>query len=242
MERPIPSDLVLAHRTTTLDLRTLTKFILITATDTGVGKTWTSVALATALKGAGRSVIGIKPVETGTAEAPGDGEDGVKLAHATGQATPKHALYRFRSQVSAALAAEEAEQRIDWHKLVGEIQRLAKDSEVAIVEGAGGLLTPMTWEKGALDLAKELKARAIVAALDKLGTINQTLLTVDELEHSGVEVLGIILSEPERADESTRTNAKALQRMRPGLRVFEVPRLMNPDEGTEYVAELAKLI
>ena len=220
----------------------MTKYILITATDTGVGKTWTSIALATALKGAGNRVIGIKPVETGTAETPSEGEDGVALARATGQETPRHALYRFRSQVSAALAAEEAEQRIDWNKLVGEIRRLAEGAEVAIVEGAGGLLTPMTWEKGALDLAKELKARAVVAALDKLGTINQTLLTVDELEHNGVEVLGIILSEPERADESTRTNAKALQRMRPGLKVFEVPRLMNPDEGAGYVAELAKLV
>jgi dethiobiotin synthetase len=242
VERPIPSDLVLARRPATHDPHTLPKYILITATDTGVGKTWTSIALATALKGMGKGVIGIKPVETGTSEAPSEGEDGVALARATGQDAPRHALYRFRSQVSAALAAEEAEQRIDWSKLVGEIRRLAGDAEIAIVEGAGGLLTPMTWEKGALDLAKELKARAVVAALDKLGTINQTLLTVDELEHSGVEVLGIILSEPERADESTRTNAKALQRMRPGLKVFEVPRLMNPDEGTEYVAELAKLV
>ena len=100
----------------------------------------------------------------------------------------------------------------------------------------------MTWEHGALDLAKELGAKAVVAALDKLGTINHTLLTVDELEHNGIEVIGIILSEPERSDESTRTNADALRRMRPGLKVFMVPRLMNPDEGTEYVAELVALI
>ena len=220
----------------------MTKYILITATNTGVGKTWASIALATALKQGGRSVVGIKPVETGTSEAPSEGEDGVKIAKATGQAAPTRALYRFRSQVSAALAAEEEEQKIDWGKLVGEIRSLSKDAEIAILEGAGGLLTPMTWEKGALDLAKEFKARAVVAAIDKLGTINQTLLTVDELEHNGIEVLGIILSEPERADESTRTNVRALQRMRPGLKVFEVPRLMNPEEGTEYVAELAKLV
>jgi dethiobiotin synthetase len=220
----------------------VTKFIFITATDTGVGKTWTSVALATALKASGRSVVGIKPVETGTAEAPSDGEDGVKLARATGQSSPSQALYRYRSQVSAALAAEEEELKLDWAKLIGEIRAHAKGVDVAIVEGAGGLLTPMTWEKGGLDLAKELGAGAVVAAIDRLGTINQTLLTVDELEHNGISVLGIVLSEPERSDESTRTNAKALQRMRPGLRVYEVPRLMNPDEGTEYVAELAKLI
>lgn len=226
----------------TTDHRPLTKFILITATDTGVGKTWTSVALATALKGAGRKVVGIKPVETGTSEAPSEGEDGLTLAEATGQTAPKHALYRFRAQVSAALAAEEEEQKIDWATLVAEVKRHAAGTDVAIIEGAGGLLTPITWERGAMDLAKELKAKAVVAALDKLGTINHTLLTVDELEHNGIEVLGIILSEPERSDESTRTNADALRRMRPGLKVFMVPRLMNPEEGTEYVAELAALI
>lgn len=220
----------------------MTTYLLITATDTGVGKTWTSIALATALKHAGRKVVGIKPVETGTSERASDGEDGVKLAEATGQSAPTEALYRFRSQFTAALASEEEELHIEWKALVAQVKKHAAGADVAILEASGGLMSPITWEKGALDLAKEFKARAIVAALDKLGTINHTLLTVDELEHNGVEVLGVILSEPEKADESTRTNAEALRRMRPTLKVFPVPRLMNPDEGMEYVAELARLV
>jgi dethiobiotin synthetase len=220
----------------------VTAYLMITATDTNVGKTWASIALATALIKGGKRVVGIKPVETGTSVDPDDGEDGVKLAHATGQATPAHALYRFRSQFTAALAAEEEELHLDWGELVGKVKQHAAGADIVIVEASGGLMSPITWEKGALDLAKELKAKAVVAALDKLGTINHTLLTVDELEHAGVEVLGIILSEPERADESTGSNAAALQRMRPRLRVFPVPRLMNPQEGVEYVAGLAKLV
>ena len=220
----------------------MTTFLLITATDTGVGKTWASIALATALIKAGRKVVGIKPVETGTAVDPDEGEDGVKLARATGQAAPAHALYRFRSQFTAALAAEEEELHIEWKELVGKVRQAAQGSDVAILEASGGLMSPITWEKGALDLAREFKAKAIVAALDRLGTINHTLLTVDELEHAGIEVIGIVLSEPERADESTGSNAAALTRMRPKLRVFPVPRLMNPDEGTEYVRELAGLV
>ena len=220
----------------------MTSYLLITATDTNVGKTWTTVALATALRKAGKKVVGIKPVETGTPEIPDDGEDGVKVARATGQTAPTAALYRFRSQVSAPLAAEEEETRIDWKGLLGDIRKYGASADVALIEGSGGLMTPITWEHGALDLAKEFKARAVVAALDKLGTINHTLLTVDELEHNGIDVLGIILSEPERSDESTGTNAAALEKMRPGLKVFPVPRLMNPDEGTEYVKELAGLV
>ena len=220
----------------------MTQYLLITATDTGVGKTWTSIALATALKEAGKKVVGIKPVETGTAESASDGEDGVKLAQATGQAAPTEALYRFRSQFTAALAAEEEELHIEWSDLVAKVRKYSAGADVAILEASGGLMSPITWEHGALDLAREFKARAIVAALDRLGTINHTLLTVDELEHNGIEVLGVVLSEPERADESTRTNAEALRRMRPNLKVFNVPRLMNADEGTEYVAALAELV
>ncbi|HWA40287.1 MAG TPA: dethiobiotin synthase [Gemmatimonadales bacterium] len=220
----------------------MTTYLLITATDTNVGKTWSSIALATALLKGGKKVVGIKPVETGTSVDPDDGEDGVKVARATGQTAPTMALYRFRAQVSAPLAAEEEETKIDWKGLLGDIRKYGAGADVAIIEGSGGLMTPITWEHGALDLAKEFEARAVVAALDKLGTINHTLLTVDELEHAGVEVLGIILSEPEKADESTGSNAAALQRMRPGLRVFPVPRLMNPNEGTEYVKELAGLV
>ena len=82
------------------------KYVLLTATDTGVGKTWSGVALATALAEAGKKVVAIKPVETGTSVEPDEGEDGVKLAMATGQAAPKHALHRFRTPVSASLAAE----------------------------------------------------------------------------------------------------------------------------------------
>lgn len=220
----------------------MTTYLLITATDTNVGKTWSSVALATALLKGGKKVVAIKPVETGTSVDPDDGEDGVKLARATGQAAPAHALYRFRSQFTSALAAEEEELHLDWGELVRNVKQHARGADVVIVEASGGLMSPITWEKGALDLAKELKAKAVVAALDRLGTINHTLLTVDELEHAGVEVLGIILSEPEKADESTGSNAAALEKMRPGLKVFPVPRLMNPDEGTEYVKGLTALI
>jgi dethiobiotin synthetase len=218
------------------------KYVLLTATDTGVGKTWSGVALATALIAAGKKVVAIKPVETGTSVEPDDGEDGVKLAVATGQAAPKYALHRFRTPVSASLAAEQEGEKIEWRSLVGEIKTHSAGAEIVLLEGAGGLMAPITWEKGPLDLAKEFNATAVVAAIDKLGTINHCLLTVDELEHHGVKVLGIVLSEPERSDESTGTNAEALMRMRPGLKVFPVPRLMNPNEGTKYVAELVASI
>ncbi|HEU4682675.1 MAG TPA: AAA family ATPase, partial [Gemmatimonadales bacterium] len=69
--------------------------ILITGTDTNVGKTWVACALAHALRGGGKQVIAIKPVETGCSDPPTVREDGVLLAHATGQTQPAHAILRL---------------------------------------------------------------------------------------------------------------------------------------------------
>jgi len=221
----------------------MTTYVVLTATDTGAGKTWSGVALAIALAESGRKrVVAIKPVETGTSVEPDGGEDGVMLAQATRQDAPKHALYRFRAAVAASVAADREGGAVVWRVLVEEIRRLSAGADIALLEGAGGLMAPITWEKGPLDLAMELKAKAVVAAVDRLGTINHVLLTVDRLKFHGIDVLGVVLSEPERADESTGTNAASLQRMRPGLRMFSVPRLMSPNDGAEYVAELARLI
>ena len=69
--------------------------LLITGTDTGVGKTWVGRALGHALVAAGRRVVAIKPVETGCSDATALLEDGALLAAATGQAEPRAALYRL---------------------------------------------------------------------------------------------------------------------------------------------------
>ena len=80
--------------------------VLVTGTDTGVGKTWAACALARALRSAGRSVVAVKAVETGCADDPAPTEDGVRLAAATGQAAPDRALRRFRAPLAPALAAD----------------------------------------------------------------------------------------------------------------------------------------
>src|SRR5688572_7236834 len=89
-------------------------FVVITGTDTGVGKTVVAVGLARALAAAGRAVLAVKPVESGCGEPfAREDEDGVVLALATGQAKPKAALVRLRAPVTPALAAEHEKTPID---------------------------------------------------------------------------------------------------------------------------------
>lgn len=196
--------------------------ICVTGTDTGVGKTLVTSALGAALAARGRSVVAIKPVESGV--QPQGVEDGVVLAQATGQSAPVQALTRLTAPVAPPVAADREGVRLDPTAWTEEIMRYARTADVTLVEGAGGLLSPMTWTKTLRDLAAHWKARALVVALDRLGTLNHTLMTIELLEGAGVMPVGVVLNTV-NADDSTGSNVASLKRVRPFLEVTTVPRV-----------------
>jgi dethiobiotin synthetase len=186
---------------------------LVTGTDIGVGKTWVGCALARALRDSGKHVIAIKPVETGCSGQPSEEEDGVRLAKATGQSEPAHAIIRLPDSMAPVLSSERAGAEIDFDALVLKIERFTESADYALVEGAGGLLTPVTWEWNMADIARALGATALVVAADRLGTINHTLLTLSALELAGLPCAGVVLTTPEKRDASTGQNAAAIARL-----------------------------
>jgi dethiobiotin synthetase len=210
--------------------------LLITGTDTGIGKTWVARALSHALVAAGRRVVAVKPVETGCDPAGSHLEDGALLAAATGQAEPRAALFRFAAPVAPALAAEREGQDIDLDALVLQIEALSEGADVLLVEGAGGLLAPITWEWTVVDLARSLGAAALVVSADRLGTINHTQLTLSALELAGIPVAGVVFTAPETADESTGTNAAAIERLSGLERVLVLPREHDPSAAAVRIA------
>jgi dethiobiotin synthetase len=217
--------------------------LLITGTDTGVGKTWIGRALGHALVAAGRRVVAIKPVETGCSDATARLEDGALLAAATGQAEPRAALYRFPELLAPALAADAAgEEPIDLDAMLLRLEALSAGADVVLVEGVGGLLAPMTWEWTVVDLARALGGSALVVAVDRLGTINHTLLTLGALELAGLEVAGVVLTAPETPDPSTGTNAAAIARLAGIDRIVTLPRLADPATATREVQPVIEWI
>jgi dethiobiotin synthetase len=209
--------------------------LLITGTDTGVGKTWIGRALGHALTAAGRRVVAIKPVETGCADDTALLEDGALLAAATGQTEPLTTLYRFPEPLVPALAADAAGEAIDLDAMLLRLEALSAGADVVLVEGVGGLLVPMTWEWTVVDLARALGAPALVVAADRLGTINHTLLTLGALELAGLEVAGVVLTAPETPDPSTDTNAAAIARLAGIDRIVNVPRRADPAAASREV-------
>jgi dethiobiotin synthetase len=205
--------------------------VLVTGTDTGVGKTWVACALARALRTAGKQVVAIKPVETGRSGSANEWEDGVRLARATGQAEPTQAILRFSEPTSPVLASERAGAEIDFDGLVLKIERFIDGAEFGLIEGAGGLLTPVTWEWNMTDVARTLGACALVVGVDARGTINHTLLTLSALELAGIPCAGMVLTTPETTDRSTGANAAAISRLSGLDRVMALPRMSDPADA-----------
>lgn len=212
---------------------------LIVGTDTGVGKTWVTCAVARALADLGQRVIAVKPIETGLTEAPSPEEDGVRLAAATGQEGPLRALIRLPGLVAPAIAADQAGVELDYEDLVARLRSLLTPESLLLVEGSGGLLSPLTWSDNHLDLAHSLGARVLLVAADRLGTINHTLMALRVLAAERVPVLGVVLNQPGAPDDSTRYNAGALVRLADHVPVVTVPNLSDQAQSAEAVKEIA---
>jgi dethiobiotin synthase len=202
--------------------------LLITGTDIGVGKTWVTCALARALVEADKQVVAIKPVETGCSDQPSKSEDGARLARATGQSQPAHAILRLPEPIAPVLSSERAGAEIDFDALVLKIERYAEGAEYTLIEGAGGLLAPITWEWNMADLARALSASALVVTADRLGTINHTLLTLSALELAGIPCVGVVLTMPrKKKDPSAGSNAAAIARLSGIDRIVSLPKVIN---------------
>lgn len=189
----------------------MTRVIVVTGTDTEVGKTFVTASLCHALRDAGRTVRTLKPVESGVEGAePGPTEDGVRLARAADQAWPSAALQRLRAPLAPPVAAELEGVTIADDTWADAVARLSAEAEIVFVEAAGGLLSPLSLRFDALSLIEHLDAEVLVVGRDALGTINHTRLVLNELARAGREPLAVVLSAPVAADASTGRNVPAL--------------------------------
>ena len=184
--------------------------LLITGTDTGVGKTFVACALATALRARGRRVAVMKPIETGVEREP---EDALRLRAAAGDPAPLDDIcpYRLRAPLAPAVAASLEGVAIDLERIAGLVTRRAADADVLLVEGAGGLLVPIAGRTTYLELATRCGLPLLIVAANRLGTINHCALTARAALAAGLAVRGFVLSQPVPAiDASAATNAHVI--------------------------------
>jgi dethiobiotin synthetase len=187
--------------------------VFVTGTDTEVGKSVVAAAICATLAARGRRVAAFKPVVTGLDEEPGElGRDHELLASvaSAGQAPEDVAPYRFGPPVSPHLAAELAGTTVEPAELVAA----AREHELLVCEGVGGLLVPITPGYFVRDLAMALDLPVVIAARPGLGTINHTLLTIEAARAGGLRVAAVVMTPwPDESSAMERSNRASVERL-----------------------------
>lgn len=195
------------------------KGIFITGTDTGVGKTYVGACIAAALRGKGIDVGVMKPAETGCRLRRGEPvpADALVLMRAAGIADPLELVnpFRFLAPLAPLVAAERDGKRLRLRTIVTAYRELEQRHEFMIVEGAGGVLVPLTADKSYRDLAALLGLPVLIVARPGLGTINHTLLTIEALRRKNIPLAGIVINyvAPRSSGLAERTNPAVIERL-----------------------------
>lgn len=210
----------------------------ITGTDTSVGKTVVATALVAWLKANGIDVVAMKPIESGV------GSDDAGLLHrASGFAGEMADVrpIRFDEPVSPLAAATTRGSSIDTDLLDEAFWRLARDRDAIVVEGAGGILVPITETVSYAQLFSRWNLEIIIVAADRLGVINHLLLTVMAARAQRLRIRGIVLNsipaDAETVDPSRLTNEPLLRRLLPQLPIIRFSPVVDPRDLSLLVRE-----
>jgi dethiobiotin synthetase len=215
--------------------------VFVTGTDTGVGKTVVSAALALCARAAGRSVAYLKPAQTGW-----DGKiagDAPFVAAAAGEpAIAAVVPYRLRAPLAPSVAGELERVRLDPEVVRAAYRELAGRHDLVIVEGAGGLLVPFSEGVDMAALAGLLGLPVLVVARPSLGTLSHTLLTLEAAHRRGLTVLGYLLSGmPAEPGLDALTNPGVLARLTPVPLLGVLPHDPELDTDAGRVGDLRRL-
>jgi len=170
----------------------------ITGTDTGVGKTAVTAGLAAYLKQRGINVGIMKPVQTGSEKnSHGLVSTDALFAMRVAEVFDEMELvspYRLEPPLAPRIAAELTGTVIEPVKINHAYRELCKRRDFMLVEGAGGIMVPVTGRFLMADLIKMFNLPALIVARPGLGTVNHTLLTVEYAKSRGIHVAGIIIN------------------------------------------------
>jgi dethiobiotin synthetase len=185
----------------------MTRTLFITGTDTGVGKTVVTALLARFLREQGVQVAALKPVCSG-------GRNDARILHRAlagalklDEINPWH----FRAPIAPVLAAQRERKTVCLAQVLGHLRATRAHFDVVLIEGAGGLLSPLGEDFDSRDLISALRATPVIVASNRLGAVNHVLLTLEALPKNLRARAKVVLMMPPKADSATTSNAKLLE-------------------------------
>ncbi len=199
----------------------LKRTIFITGTDTGAGKTVLTALLAAFLRERGMKVAAFKPL------CSGGRDDAQQIFTALGGALTLDEInpWHFRAAIAPLPAARREKKSITRAQVLTHIRAIREKFNITLVEGAGGLLSPLGKKIDSRDLLVALRATPIIVAQNKLGAVNHVLLTLAALPESYRVKTKIVLMSPAKPDSATATNAELLGEFFPLEKISTLPWL-----------------
>ena len=186
------------------------RLIFITGTDTGVGKTVATAVLGILLQQRGIKVGVFKPVQCA-------GDDALFLKKTLGLDDPLELINPIFAPeaLSPHLALRRLKIKFDLSKIKRNLKQLVSRYEIVLIEGAGGLMVPLKENYYTADLVRDLKAELIIVSRLGLGTINHSLLTINQAKAYPLKIKGILFSDSKGAKKSLpeQTNAQEIARL-----------------------------
>jgi dethiobiotin synthetase len=203
--------------------------LFITGTDTGVGKTVLTALLTRFLRERGVHAAALKPIcSGGRADA-----HALHAALAGALTLDEINPWHFRAPVTPSLAARRENKTVKLPQVLAHIRAMQIRFDVLLVEGAGGLLSPLGEKFSSRDLISALHATPIIVAPNKLGVVNHILLTLEALPNSARFKAKIILISPPKPDTAPWSNAKLLAQFVSPQQILSLPWLGNNFSATE---------
>lgn len=215
--------------------------IFITGTDTGVGKTVVTAALSSCLIKKGLKVNVLKPFQTGTEDSSVNDIDFIYSVIGKTFDIDKVCPYRLKKPLSPFYASKLEDVNYKIPDITKTIENSMAEKSINLVEGAGGLKVPITGNYFMSDLAKDLGSVVIIVARPGLGTVNHTLLTIENARSCGLDVLGIVICNyPQNPDLAESTNISQLRDLLETEILGVIPKLDNLNVESGQTGELGK--
>lgn len=192
----------------------------VTGTDTGVGKTVLTALLVRRCRERGLAVRAVKPLASG-------GRDDARIlweAQGKGRTLDEVNPWHFRAALTPLMAARREGREVRLRDVVQFLESAKAGQDVLLVEGAGGLLSPLGRGFDSRTLIQALDAKPIMVTANRLGCLSQSLLVMEALGEAG-RAAPLVVMQPRRPGLAARTNLEVLRERLGERRVVEIPWL-----------------
>lgn len=196
--------------------------VLVTGTDTDVGKTYVSTLLLKGLRQTPLRIGAYKPACSGSVV----GHDGhetwndIEMLSAASGVSDRELIcpQRFSAALAPNVAARQENSKVSGRLLYDGVERWNDHADFLLIEGVGGFLCPLSDCVLLSDFAERLSCDIIIVAANRLGVLNHTLLTVEAVKNRSLNLLGIVLNDTcAEQDQSTETNLQQLHELLPDV-------------------------